>query len=248
MNPYNATLSRIVSAVLILFALVTSLFVGGCSSINPIVPVRSTNTVVLTNLVPFETVLWKTNTVVFTNETVVTNIVQRTPVVVTNFDIVVSTNFVVATNAYEVSQEFTSGIQTAKRVNSAFNATPSAPVVDWGLSIATLVAGSVAAWKTNRARKADTARSTAELVRDTMIRAVETAPPGAASAVKKHIAAVANMAGVSVDLDVAVQKVTLAMADGKMTADEFLALANDPNVTVEMIPLEMREAFKRLRS
>jgi malonyl-CoA/methylmalonyl-CoA synthetase len=39
-----------------------------------------------------------------------------------------------------------------------------------------------------------------------------------------------------------------AMADGHLTAEEFVALANDPTVTEDMIPEQIRPAFRKFRA
>lgn len=243
----NKSTSRFAAFIFVVIAAFFCALVGGCASLSPVVPVRGTNLVTITNFIPVETVAWRTNTLVVTNDAVVTNIVQRSPIVVTNFDVVVSTNIVVVTNGFEVSSGFTSAVQTAKQVNSALNPTPTAPMVDWGLSIATAAAGAFAAWKNAQAKKTASRALAAELGRDTIIRAIETAPPALAASVKKHVATVASMSGTSGHVADAVAKVTAAMEDGKMSAEEFLALANDPTVSRDLIPTEMQAAFDRLR-
>lgn len=239
-----------------LLALFAACLFSGCSVLGaykPVVPSVQTNDVVTQVLSPIERIEWRTNTVTVTNilpgeRIVVTNVQAVAPVIVFTNEVLLVTNRVVATNGFVVNPQFQEAVENGRRLNSALNPTPSAPLVDWGLSLATVAAGAVAAWKTKRAKQADTARSTAELIRDTVIRAVETAPPAAAIAVKKNIAIVADMVGVGAPLDDAVQKVTAAMADGHLTAEEFVALANDPTVTEDMIPEQIRPAFRKFRA
>lgn len=253
---FTAGASAFGIALVVIVALFATCLFTGCSVLGgyrPVVPVLQTNEVVSPLSRPVERVEWRTNTVVVTNvlpgeRIVVTNVSAVAPVIVFTNEVVMVTNQVIATNGFAVNPQFQEAVENGRRLNSALNPTPSAPLVDWGLSLVTLGAGAVAAWKTKRAKQADTARSAAELIRDTVIRAVETAPPAAAIAVKKNIAIVADMVGVGASLDAAVQKVTAAMADGKMTAEEFNELAKDPNVTEDMIPEPMRAAFRKLRA
>ncbi len=236
-------------ALVAILALFAACLFSGCSVLGgykPIVPTLATNEVVSPVLSPIERIEWRTNTVTVTNilpgeRIVVTNVQAVAPVIVFTNEVLFVTNRVVATNGFAVNPQFQEAVENGRRLNSALNPTPSAPLVDWGLSLATVAAGAVAAWKTRSAKKA-------EIVRDTLIKAVETAPPSVVSSLKKHVAAVADLRDVSGDLDRAVQKVTAAMADGHMTAEEFYNLANDPSVTEEMIPEPMRAAFRKLRA
>jgi hypothetical protein len=244
-------------ALLFLVVLFCACLVGGCSSLpsfaRPVVPVTQTNTVVLTvtNTVP--EIRWQTNTVAVTNvvagdPVVVTNVLERTPVVVTNLEVRVWTNVVVVTNGFAVNADFTAAVETARRANSALNPTPTSPLVDWGLSLVTLAAGAVAAWKTRQQKKTQGFLDTAVDVRDTLIKAVETAPPAVSDSLKRHVASIAALRDIGPELNDAVQKVTAAMADGHMTAEEFNDLAQDPAVTEDMIPPAMRAAFRKLRA
>jgi hypothetical protein len=244
-------------ALLFIVVLFCACLVSGCSSLpsfaRPVVPLTKTNTVVLTvtNTVP--EIRWQTNTVAVTNlvageRVVVTNTLERTPVVLTNFEVRVWTNVVVVTNGYAVNADFSAAVETARRANSALNPTPTAPLVDWGLSLVTLAAGAVAAWKTRQQKKTQGFLDTAVDVRDTLIKAVETAPPAVSDSLKRHVASIAELRDIGPELDDAVQKVTAAMADGKITAEEFLDLANDPQVTEESLPTAYRSAFRKLRA
>lgn len=234
--------------VSLLVVLILSFFATGCGVLHayrPVVPVIQTNTEVSRVSSPIERIEWRTNTVTVTNvlpgeRIVVTNVQAVAPVIVFTNEVLLVTNQVVATNGFAVNPQFQEAIENGRRLNSALNPTPTAPLVDWGLSLLTVGAGAVAAWKTKSARKAD-------VLRDTLIKAVETAPPGVSAAIKKHVADVADLRGVSGDLDRVVQKVTSAMADGRLTAEEFVELANDPNVTEDMIPEAMRSAFRKFR-
>lgn len=237
----------LVVAIIALFAL--CLFGSGCSVLGaykPVVPAIQTNEVVTAVSSPIERIEWRTNTVTVTNvlpgeRIVVTNVQAVAPVIVFTNEIVMVTNQVVSTNGFVVNPQFRGAVETARGINSAVNPTPTAPIVDWGLTLATLAASGVAAWKTRSAKKS-------EILRDTLIKAVETAPPAVSSAIKKHVAGVADLRGVSADLDQAVQKVTSAMADGRLTAEEFVELANDPAITEDMIPEAMRSAFRKFRA
>ncbi len=236
-------------ALVAIFALFAACLFSGCSVLGaykPVVPSVQTNDVVTQVLSPIERIEWRTNTVTVTNVLpgqvlVVTNVQAVAPVIVFTNEVLFVTNRVVATNGFAVNPQFQEAVENGRRLNSALNPTPSAPLVDWGLSLATVAAGAVAAWKTKSARKA-------EILRDTLIKAVETAPPSVGAAIKKHVAGVADLRGVSNDLDAAVQKVTAAMADGHMSAEEFVALANDPTVTEDMIPEQIRPAFRKFRA
>lgn len=242
-------------ALVAILALFAACLFSGCSVLapfKPVIPSRSTNTVVSPVLSPIERIEWRTNTVTITNVLpgevlVVTNVQAATPIIVVTNEVVWVTNQVVATNGYIVNPEFTGAVENARRINSAVNPTPTAPMVDWGLSLVTLAATAAAAWKTRSANKADALREKAEVIQDTLIRAVETAPPTIGAIIKRHVAGVADLRGVSGELDSAVQRVTAAMADGHMSAEEFWELAQDPKVTVDMIPEPMRAAFLKLR-
>jgi len=236
-------------AFLIIAVLLAAGLLQGCSSMpsfaRPVVPVTTTNTVVLTvtNVVP--EILWRTNTVAVTNlvageRVVVTNVLERTPVVVTNLEVRVWTNATVLTNSFAVNPDFAGAVETVRRANSALNPTPTAPLVDWGLSLVTLAAGAVAAWKTRKLRNTQSVLETAIDVRDTLIKAVETAPASIAVPLKKHVASLADIRDLGAEVNAAVQKVTDAMADGRITAEEFLDLANDPEVTEESLPCGRR--------
>jgi hypothetical protein len=248
-NRFAAGASAFGIALLVVAVLFLTCLVSGCSALagyRPVVPSLATNNVVARVLSPIERIEWRTNTVTVTNVLpgevlVVTNAQAVAPVIVFTNEVLLVTNQVVVTNGYAVNPQFEAAVENGRRLNSALNPTPTAPLVDWGLSLATVAAGAVAAWKTRSAKKA-------EIVRDTLIKAVETAPPAVVSSLKKHVAAVADLRDVSGDLDNAVQKVTAAMADGRMTAEEFWALANDPAVTEDMIPEPMRPAFRKFRA
>lgn len=248
-NRFAAGASAFGVAFIAIVALFVACLFSGCSVLGaykPVVPSVQTNHVVTPVLSPIERIEWRTNTVTVTNvlpgeRIVVTNVQAVAPVIVFTNEVLLVTNQVVVTNGYAVNPQFADAVENGRRLNSALNPTPTAPLVDWGLSLATVAAGAVAAWKTRSAKKA-------EIVRDTLIKAVETAPPGLGAAIKRHVAGVADLRGVSGDLDSAVQKVTAAMADGRMTADEFNDLANDPSITEDMIPEQMRAAFRKLRA
>lgn len=246
---FTAGASAFVVALLVVAVLFLTCLVSGCSVLGgyrPIVPVVTTNPVVSRELTPVERIEWRTNTVVVTNVLpgevlVVTNVQAVAPVIVFTNEIRMVTNQVVSTNGYVVNPQFRDAVETARGINSAVNPTPTAPMVDWGLTLATLAAGGVAAWKTRSAKRS-------EILRDTLIKAVETAPSSVSSVIKKHVAGVADLRGVSADLDQAVQKVTAAMADGHMSAEEFWKLAQDPTVTEDIIPEPMRPAFRKFRA
>jgi hypothetical protein len=251
-------------AVLIIAVLFCACLVSGCSSLpsfaRPVVPVTQTNTVVLTltNTVP--EIRWQTNTVAVTNlvageRVVITNVLDRTPIVVTNLEVRVWTNITVVTNGYAVNQDFTAAVETARRANSALNPTPTAPLVDWGLTLFGLAASGIAAWKNRQHKQAEgklsaqqVAIETVEDINTTLIKSIETAPPVIVGQLKKHVASIAALRDIGPELDAAVQKVTAAMADGHMTAEEFNDLAQDPAVTEDMIPPAMRAAFRKLRA
>jgi hypothetical protein len=230
---------------------------SGCSSLpsfaRPVVPVVGTNEVVSQVLSPVERVEWRTNTVMVTNilageRIVVTNVQAVAPVIVFTNEVRLVTNQVIVTNGFAVNPDFSSAVETARRANSAMNPTPTAPMVDWGLTLFGLAASGVAAWKTRQQKKTQGVLTTAIDVRDTLIKAVETAPPAVSDALKRHVASIANLRDIGPELNAAVQKVTAAMADGHMTAEEFVDLANDPSVTEDMIPEAMRAAFRKFRA
>ena len=268
MNTHNtAPHDRFTRGIILFAAALLSLIilslVSGCSSfpsfVRPVVPVTSTNTIVLTvtNTVP--EIHWRTNTSTVTNlvageRVIITNVLDRTPIVITNFEVRVWTNITVVTNGYAVNQDFTAVVETARHANSALNPTPTAPLVDWGLSLVTLVAGGYAAWKNRQHKQAEgklsaqqAALETAQDISTTLIKSIETAPPGSVDLLKRHVASVANLRDIGPELDAAVQKVTAAMSDGKVTAEEFLAWANDPTITEEHLPAVYRSAFRKLR-
>jgi len=251
-------------AFLIIAVLLAAGLLQGCSSLpsfaTPVVPVTMTNTVVqtVTNTVP--EIRWQTNTVAVTNlvageRVVVTNVLERTPIVVTNLEVRVWTNITVLTNGYAVNADFSAAVETARRANSALNPTPTAPLVDWGLSLAAVGAGLYARWKNKKHQEAEgklaaqqVVLETAQDVSTTLIKAIETAPPGSVESLKRHVARIASLRDIGTELHDAVQKVTAAMADGKITASEFLDLANDPDVTEESLPTAYRSAFRKLRA
>jgi hypothetical protein len=251
-------------AIVFVVVLFVACLVGGCSSLpsfaRPVVPVTQTNTVVLTvtNTVP--EIRWQTNTVAVTNlvagePVVVTNVLERTPIVVTNLEVRVWTNVTVLTNGFAVNQDFSAAVETARRANSALNPTPTAPLVDWGLTLFGLAASGVAAWKTRKHKQAQgelsaqqVAMETVQDINTTLIKSIETAPPGSVDSLKRHVASIASLRDIGPELNAAVQKVTAAMADGKITAEEFLDLANDSAVTEESLPPAYRSALRKLRA
>ncbi len=264
MNPpdSNRHTPFLVTAVLVTVAIIAfAFFTGGCASgRNPLTaPVVVTNTVVsppVTNVVVIPVpqpaqLVYVTNTVQGV-ASVVTNWVEKPPVVVTN--VVVSpslTNYVVATN-YVANPELLAGLETARRVNSAVNPTPSAPFVDWGLTLIGGVATLVAGWQTRRASRADQAASRATLVADTVIKGIETYPGRELDRVKQHIAKVSELTG-AVDLvDERVQAIAAtvsgALEDGRIDANELSDLARNLAVGEADVPERYRTAFRDLRN
>ena len=191
--------------------------VAGCSSFpsfaRPIVPVTRTNTVVLalTNTVP--EVHWRTNLLMVTNlvageRVVLTNFVERIPVIVTNLEVRIWTNITVITNGFTTNPDFASAIETARGINSGFNPTPAGPFVDWGLKLVVLAAGALAAWKTRKQNQTQGILQTAEDVRNTLIMAIETAPPEIVAAIKKRVADISKIRENSTDVHDAVKSIT----------------------------------------
>lgn len=250
----------LVTAILTIIVIAILFLCAGCASgRNPLTTaIVVTNTVVsppVTNVVvipvpqPPERV-YITNTVQGA-PVVVTNWMERPPVVVTN--VVVSpslTNFVIATN-WVANPELLAGLETARRANSALNPTPSAPFVDWGLTLVGGVATLVAGWQTRRASRADQAASRATLVADTVIKGIETYPGRELDRVKQHIAKVSELTG-AVDLvDERVQAIAStvsgALEDGRIDANELGDLANNLSVKEADVPERYRVAFRELR-
>lgn len=214
------------------------------------VPAR-TNAVVATVQPPPVTV-YVTNTVAGV-PVVVTNWMAVEPIRVTNLVVVPPTNFVVTvTNAWEPHPRLVAGIQTAQSINGAFNPTPSAPLINWGLTALGGVATLVAGWQTRRAQKEGNARATADALIATTIKAIETYPGREIDQVKTHIARVSAYAGVAAQLDERVQAVAPlvadAMADGHMEAGELVRLASDPRVHESDLPEHLRSALRKLRA
>ena len=166
---------------------------------HPIVPVTETTETVST----------------VTNVVTLTNVVAGQPTITTAYNIVPYTNYVTVTNGYATNPNFTTAVEVARRANSAFNPTPSAPIVDWGLTLISLITGAVAAWKTRKHNHAlvelnahKAALETAVDVRDTLIKAIETAPKAVSDAIKLHVESVADIKNLSHDVSDAVRKVT----------------------------------------
>lgn len=244
----------------------------GCATGNPL-----TRTVVVTN----EVVTLRTNTVlefvpqspqlVYVTNTVagapvvVTNTVQAPPLIITNQVPVFVTNAELATN-FVVNPALAEGIATARSINSALNATPSAPFVDWGLKALGGALTLFAGYQTRQAAKAKAkeadarakeaqAQADASLARSvssTVIRAIETYPGQEIDDVKAHIERTSVMAGTA-DLVEAQVQATVGpleeyLADGKLDANELLAMANDLSVKEADVPAVYRKAFTEMRS
>lgn len=225
---------------------------GGCET-NPAGPLTRpvvvtneviraiTNTVVREIHLPPERVV--VTNVVQGNPVTITNLVEAAPVYFTNTFTSWSTNLVERTN-WIANPDLLAGIETARRVNGALNPTPSAPLVDWGLSILGGIAALAAGWQTRRANRAG-------LAVDTVIKAVETYPGKELDQVKEHIQRVSELTGADQILHDRVQSVTEeitgALSDGRMDANEILGLAKDPRVQEDQIPGIYREAFRALR-
>lgn len=166
---------------------------------HPIVPVISTAETIYT----------------VTNVVTTTNLVAGQPTITTAYNIVPYTNYVTVTNGFATNPNFTTAVEVARRANSAFNPTPSAPIVDWGLTLISLVTAAVAAWKTRKHNQAlvelnthKAALDTAVDVRDTLIKAIETAPKAVSDAIKLHVESVADIKNISAEVSAAVRRVT----------------------------------------
>jgi hypothetical protein len=196
---------------------------------NVIVEVRPT--LVVTNWVtaPGQT---SAVPVMVTNWMVTTNVIVQPP----------ATNWVSVTN-WVVNPELSAGVESVRRLNSALNPTPTAPLVDWGLTGLAGVAGIIAAWQSRRANRVG-------LVADTVIRAVETFP--GATPIKRHVERVSALTGCADELaervETATAQIAEMMGDGQLDALELLRLARDRAVRVEDVPAIYREAFTVLRA
>lgn len=232
-------------------AAATLLLASGCAALTrPVVSQRSVEVPAHTNEVirvevPPPQLVYVTNTVAGAT-VVLTNWLPSEPIRVTNLVVVPPTNMVVmVTNAWEPNPGLVAGIQTAQTLNGALNPTPSAPLVNWGLTALSGVATLVAGWQTRR-------RVTADALVETTIKAIETYPGREIDQVKAHIAKVSALTGVAEQLDERVQAVAplvdSVLSDGKVDAIELVALANDPRVREEDLPPNLREAFRKLRA
>lgn len=186
----------------------------------------------------------QTNMVIVTNQTVVTNTLL--PVVVTNTVVTPAKVEIVTVTNWIPNPAIVSGIQTVQSANAAFNPTPSAPIVNWATYGATALLGVYAAWKNKKSNALQTTL-------DTVIKGVETAPPGIGlDSVKKSIAKVAAITGISSQVDSHVQRVSSTLQDvledGKITAEELVRLANDATVSIESIPSQYRSSVSKLRA
>lgn len=232
-------------------AAATLLLASGCAALTrPVIGQRSievparTNEVVRVEVPPPQLV-YVTNTVAGAT-VVLTNWLPSEPIRVTNLVVVPATNMVVTvTNAWEPNPGLVAGIQTAQTLNGALNPTPSAPLVNWGLTALSGVATLVAGWQTRKKMSADA-------LIETTIKAIETYPGHEIDQVKAHIARVSALTGVAEQLDERVQAVAplvdSVLSDGKVDAAELVALANDPRVREEDLPPNLREAFRKLRA
>lgn len=246
----------VVAAAVVILTLLATWFLTGCATMsNPLTrPVVRTSTnesvhavtnTFLTTLPQPPLAVLATNppAVAGMAPLIITNYVELPPRIFTNHLVTLVTNHIVdtATN-YIVNPQLAAGIDTARRLNSALNPTPSGPLVDWSLTALGAVATIAAAWQTRRANQA-------RQVGDTVIRAVETYP--AAPALKEHITRVAQLTGAAPLLDRRVQEITPAishaMADGRLDANELHSLAMDPRVGLDDIPEIYRKAFAALR-
>lgn len=237
----------------------TALLLGsGCAALTrpvvsqQVVPVPSRTNEVVRVEVPPPRIVYVTNTVAGA-PVILTNWIPSEPIRVTNLVVVPPTNMVVmVTNVWEPAPGLVAGIQTAQTLNGALNPTPSAPLVNWGLTALGGVATLVAGWQTRRAQQQASAKATADALLETTIKAVETYPGRELDQVKLHIARVAALTGVADQLDERVQTVAPlvadALADGKMDASELLALALDPRVQETDIPEHLRGAFRKIRA
>lgn len=239
-------------------AAATLLLASGCAALTrPVVSQRSVEVPARTNEVirvevPPPQLVYVTNTVAGAT-VILTNWLPSEPIRVTNLVVVPATNTIVTvTNAWEPNPGLVAGIQTAQTLNGALNPTPSAPLVNWGLTALGGVATLVAGWQTRRAQKEGSARATADALIETTIKAIETYPGREIDQVKAHIAKVSALTGVADQLDARVQAVApaveSALADGKVDASELVALANDPRVREEDLPVHLRDAFRKLRA
>ena len=229
----------------------TVLAVTGCSFVGGIL------TKPVVTQIPVQ-VPGRTNAVVVTNttpEVVATNVIDGQPVVVTHPAVVtVATNLLISppstvyvtTTNYVANDQFLGGIETAKSLNAGFNPTPTAPIVNWALTLVAGAAGVVAAWKNKQAG------ALSDMV-DAVVHGVESAPPGVGiDGVKRSIAAAAAAIGVGDSLHERVQTVSASLkdilADGTVTAAELLALANNPAIPLSDIPSNLRDAVAKIRA
>jgi hypothetical protein len=219
--------------------------VTGCAALTR--PVISTQTI---------NVPGRTNIVVVTNyapPVVVTNVVKGETVVVTNFaQPVVITNTViqppvvqyVSVTNYVPNEAVVGALQTAQQANAALNPTPTAPVVNWALMLASAIPGLAAAWMNNQKRKA------ASDLLNTVVTGIETAPTGVG--IKKHIATVSTIKGTAQQLDAFVQQLAPSLAaavpqDANLSASDLIDMAKNMSVMVDQLPEKYRAAFMALR-
>ncbi len=199
------------------------------------------------------TLIYVTNTVAG-EPVVITNVIERPPIVVTNTVVLpATTEQVTVTNGYAPDPRFTAGIESARRLNAALNPTPTSPLVDWGLTALGGIATIVAGWQTRRLQRERDLRKEADAVIDTVVKAVETYPGREVEQVKAHIHRVSQITDVAEELDRRVQTTAAglvqdALADGRMTAAEFLSLAQNPLITEADLPENFRPALRKLRA
>lgn len=228
----------------IITAIAAALIVGCAAITRPVVTQQAvttpgrTNVVVVTNYAPpvVITNTVKGETVVVTNwapPVVVTNTVIQPPVV----------QYVSVTN-YVPNEAVVGALQTAQQANAALNPTPTAPVVNWALMLASALPGLAAAWMNNQKRKA-----TSDLL-NTVVTGIETAPAGIG--IKEHVATIAAIKGTAQQLDAFVQRVTPSLAsavpqDSNLSASDLIDMAKDMSVTIDKLPVKYHPAFLALR-
>lgn len=173
------------------YLIIAALAFTGCSTLfkptvttTPVTVPATTNVFVTTNTPSPVVTATVTN---YPPPIVVTNTIVTPPRV----EIVTVTNWVVNPNV-------TAGISAAASANGAFNPTPTAPFINWGLSGLSAALALIAAWKNKQA-------GTATSLLKTVTTAVETYPGTELDSVKKHIAGVSAILGTTDALDSVVQ-------------------------------------------
>ena len=140
----------------------------------------------------------------------ITNTIETTRVITNTVFVPAHTETQDVITGYGSNPSLVTGVDKARELNKSLNPTPTAPFVDWGLGLVTLLAAAYANFKTRQLNKSQTVVGQLKEVTGTLIAAVESYPSETTKDLKDHVKETAVLQGTQKLVDKEVQQVTKA--------------------------------------